>query len=217
MSSFGEPSGAIDSLRSAAEALYRSPRAQPALAALGRAEDALNALRRATDDAELARVHDELARARSLLAAHREAEVRASANRLYASAVILLEPHRPWQATHLMLLRVVLRDMVSAAEGGDALAAERLALSARAACRSLGLDESVKRSRRHAAIERRLAEADAARRADRGAALLVAASDALSLVDGLEADLAALGEGRDAPGSHEVSGALWDDSPAHGS
>jgi hypothetical protein len=215
-----KPPEALESLRAAAEALYRSPRGPMAFAALERAEEALEAIRRRIDDPEVARAADELARARALLAAQGEAEVRSAANRLYGSAVILLEPHRPWQAIHLMLLRVLLRDMVSAADAGDGRAAERLALSARAACRSVGLDPAVARSRRHGAIERALAVADAARRMDRRADLRDAARDALGLVDELEVELAvggAIAWGDEARSAHGFPGALRDGSPIHGS
>jgi hypothetical protein len=214
------PCAAADALRCAAEALYRSPRGHVALDALGRAAEALDVIRSAAEDPEVARAAGEIADARTQVAAGREPEVRAAANRLCASAVILLEPHRTWQATHLMLLRVVLRDVLGRAEARAAPPADRLALGARAACRSLGLDETVARSSHHVALERTLAAADAASRSGQTALLLESVRDALRLVDELEAELARDGvvgtDDRDAP-AQRPSGALRDASSCHGS
>jgi hypothetical protein len=218
MSTSENPSAAAESIRCAAEALYRSPRGEPARAALERAAEALHAIRSGGDDPELARVAGEIAHARDLLAARREPAVRAAANRLYASAVILLEPHRAWQATHLMVLRVTLRDVLAEVEAGGGRAAERLALGARAACRSLGLDPSVARSPHHGALERILAAADAASRSGRPEVLVEAVRGALTLVDDLEAELARSGVvGTGGDGAQPFSGALGEDSPCHGS
>jgi hypothetical protein len=188
------PLDALESLGEAADALYRTPLGEPALDALERADYAVRVLRSTGDDAELAKAQEEIERARSLVASAREPEVRAAANRLYGSAVILLEPRAPWQRTHLMLLRVTLREVVVAAETGSALAARRPALVASAACRSLGLDAAVAASAGHGPLQRKLAEIDDEIRADRTEGLVDAAWSASTLLDQLEAELAAGGE-----------------------
>jgi hypothetical protein len=184
----------MDLLRLAAEELYREPDGAPALEALRRIEHALRAIPpRRADDTELTRAWYEVDRARAALADRQPVKVRVAANRLYGTAVILLEPHRPWQLTHLMLLRFTLRDIHAAAEDGGALRVERVVLAARAACRALGLDPAVASCRCHGALERRLADAHAASGAAEAALLAEAARDALLLVDGLEVELAAQG------------------------
>jgi hypothetical protein len=181
----------LDALAAAADALYTSSDDLSALDALRRADEALVRIPRARERApELAAAASDVARARALVADGFVAEVRPAANRLYESALVMLEPVRPAATTLLMLLRLLLRRALSASGETGAHGPERLVLFARAASRALALETEGAASPLPAELEQVLARADEAGAAHDREGLFDGAQRALWMVDALEADLA---------------------------
>jgi hypothetical protein len=184
----GDP---LDALAAAADALYTSRDQRAALDAILRTEDALRRIPRGPDrDSELARAVRAVVEARALVTNGSLDAGRSAANRIYETAIVLLEPVRPAARIQVMLLRLLLRRMVDVATETGTHGPERVVLFARAASRAIALEAEAAASPLHAALEQVLAHADAAARAHDPDAVCDAAHRALCIVDALEDEVA---------------------------
>lgn len=192
-----EPLGA---LLAAADDLYtHADDATAALDALLRADEALRRVPRTrARGAELARAAAHVGRSWELAAQGAVVELREAANRLYESAVLLLDPYSPGRTVHVRLLRVLVRDLAVAAMERSPAAAERAVVLAVAACRAFARD--VAGSPSSEALRRALEVAGDAARMDLPRSLADGAERALASVDALEEELASRGGARREPG-----------------
>lgn len=190
---------ALEELLTAAEGLYASTDGGPAAIrpALDACDEALARVRRTPDRAdELNRVALETAALRHAVADHDGRRVRAGANRIHASALVLLEPAWPATALHVHLARNALRAAALAAEEGRLREAARAVRVGRGAWLALGLEGPAPRSANHEKLGTVLALADEALRCAGLGLVLEGLRTALRLLRLLEADLLAGAVGR---------------------